>query len=167
MNDAVANQVIQHTPQEPVISRKVDGPPRLHLRKYKLISAFQPAVQDLADCLTADLHPVHVFEADGLERVFQSGSQIQLIDQSSHLLAFPADNACLFSGLLRKDAVIFQLAGISQNHRKRCADIMGNAANPFRSCVILFPHIIRSPVQSGIDLSQLSLFIQMQRPAVA
>ena len=167
MGDAVADQVIQHTPQEPVIPQKVNGPPRLHLGKYKLVAAFQPPVQNLADCLTADLHPVHVFETDGLKRIFQFGSQVQLIDQSSHLLAFPPDNSCLFSGLLRKGSVIFQFAGISQNHRKRCADIMGNAANPFRSCVILFPHIIRSPVQPGVDLSQLSLFLKMLRPAVA
>lgn len=167
MGDAVADQVIQHTPQEPVIPQKVNGPPRLHLGKYKLVAAFQPPVQNLADCLTADLHPVHVFETDGLKRIFQFGSQVQLIDQSSHLLALPPDNSCLFSGILRKDAVIFQLAGIPQNHRKRRADIMGNAADPFRSCVILFPHIIRSPVQSGVDLSQLSLFLKMLRPAVA
>ena len=167
MGDAVADQVIQHTPQEPVIPQKVNGPPRLHLGKYKLVAAFQPPVQNLADCLTADLHPVHVFETDGLERVFQFSGQIQFVDQSSHLLALPPDNARLFSGILRKDAVIFQLAGIPQNHRKRCADIMGNTADPFRSCVILFPHIIRSPVQSGVDLSQLSLFLKMLRPAVA
>ena len=167
VGDAVADQVIQHTPQEPVIPQKVNGPPRLHLGKYKLVAAFQPPVQNLADCLTADLHPVHVFETDGLERVFQFSGQIQFVDQSSHLLALPPDNARLFSGILRKDAVIFQLAGIPQNHRKRCADIMGNTADPFRSCVILFPHIIRSPVQSGVDLSQLSLFLKMLRPAVA
>ena len=167
MGDAVADQVIQHTPQEPIIPQKVNGPTRMHFSKYELIAAFQPAVQDFADCLPADLHPVHVFETDGLKRIFQFGSQVQLVDQSSHLLAFPPDNSCLFSGLLRKGSVIFQFAGISQNHRKRCADIMGNTADPFRSCVILFPHIIRSPVQPGVDLSQFSLFLKILRPAVA
>ena len=162
VGDAVADQIIQHTPQQSIVSQKVDRAPWLHLGKYDLIPAVQTTIQHFTDSLAAGLYPIHILEVNGLERIFQLGSQVQIVDQPFHLFAFPANDPCLLSCVQWKGAVIFQLAGIPQHHRKRCADVVRYAANPLRSCVVLLLHITCGPVQSGVDLSQFPLFFQMQ-----
>ena len=166
MGDTVAEQIVQHTPQQALVPQKVDCAPWLRLGKYDLIPAVQTVIQHFTDSLAAGLYPIHIFEVNGLERIFQLGGQVQIVDQPFHLFAFPANNPCLFSCVRRKVAVIFQLAGIPQHHRKRCADVVGYAANPLRSCVVLFLHIVCGPVQSGVDFGQFPLLLQMRRFSV-
>ena len=116
MGDAVADQIVQHTPQQAIISQKVDRAPWLHLGKCDLIPAVQTTIQHFTDSLAAGLYPIHIFEVNGLERIFQFGGQVQIVDQPLHLFAFPANDPCLLSCVRRKVAVIFQLAGIPQHH---------------------------------------------------
>lgn len=84
MGDAVANQVIQHAPQKPVVGKDAHGLPQLHLGKRKPVAAFQTAVKHFADRLTADFRPVHFLEVNGLERVFQLGRQVKIVDGHNH-----------------------------------------------------------------------------------
>lgn len=137
VGDAVADQIVQHTPQQSIVPQKVDRASWLHLGKYDFISTVQTAIQHFTDSLAAGLYPINIFEVNGLERIFQLGSQVQIIDQPFHLFAFPANNSCLLSCVRWKVAVIFQLAGIPKHHRKRCADVVRYAANPLRSSTVL------------------------------
>ena len=139
----------------------------MNFGECELILPGQAVVQHFADGLSSDFHQIHVFEAGGLERIFQPGGQIQIVDQPLHFFAFPADDSRLLPCLLGKKKVVLKFAGVPERHGERRADVMGDPANPLGPCVILSGHIGGCPVQSCVDFRQLALFIQMQRPAVA
>ena len=73
VGDAVADQIVQHTPQQSIVPQKVDRASWLHLGKYDFISTVQTAIQHFTDSLAAGLYPINIFEVNGLERIFQLG----------------------------------------------------------------------------------------------
>lgn len=51
VGDAVADQIVQHTPQQSIVPQKVDRASWLHLGKYDFISTVQTAIQHFTDSL--------------------------------------------------------------------------------------------------------------------
>ena len=79
---------------------------------YDFISTVQTAIQHFTDSLAAGLYPIHILEVNGLERIFQLGSQVQIIDQPFHLFAFPANNSCLCSRIFSCSSRAFWIISV-------------------------------------------------------
>ena len=99
VDDAVADQVIQHPPQKGGIALHAGGTSWTLSGKFKLIPIWQAAVEHLAHRLTADLHQIDRLPADRLEGILQFGGQVQIVHQGFQPLSLPPDDPGLLPGL--------------------------------------------------------------------
>ena len=145
VDDAVADQVVQHPPEEGGVTLHPGGTARMLFRELNLIPFRQAAIEHLAHRLPPDLRQIHRLPADGLEGVLQLGGQVQILYQRFQTLPLLPDPPGLVTGLRGESVVILQFAGVAQYHGEGSADVVGDTADPLRPGLV--------PLFQGLSLT--------------
>ena len=160
MDDAVADQVVQHPPEKGGVTLYSGSAARMRLGKCDFIPLRQTVVEHLAHRLPPDLHQIYCLPADGLEGVFQLGGQVQILHQGFQPLPLPPDHPGMLPGLRGESVVVLQFTGVTQHHGKGSADVVGYPANPLCPGVVFLHQVIPGSVQPRVDLRQFPALVQ-------
>ena len=96
-----------------------------------------PRIQSVGNIGAQQLGQAHRFLVKGLHFIFQLRYQVQILYQLLDLDTLLAHDLCLFPNFPACGSVFGDAAGIPHNHGERCADVVGDAADPIRPRRIL------------------------------